>query len=180
MSNTSKADLCAEIAAVCKEQGKPLPEGLETLKQLPLFDLLEELTGKKDPRRPNAGVVRTSSPPPARVSEAPPAPPVAPAPAPAAGDEPPASEADKGGTEDEAPAAPPPAPPAPPPELAAPAPRAARSSATGRYIVAEGKVVHCLKGPIGAFQEIRAMDLSNGEEGLDALFADGTIVAAKR
>jgi hypothetical protein len=167
MSNTSKADLCAEIRKLCAEKGVSVPEGLDELKQLPLFDELEKLTGVKDPRRPGAGgAVRASTPPAAapKVEE----PKV---------EEPKAkeAEADEADEADEAEAE--------EAEAEADEPkaeRAARFSASGRYLVAEGRCVSCLPGMIGAFQEIRALDLGDGEEGLDRLWAEGAIVAAKR
>jgi hypothetical protein len=153
MSNTSKADLCAEIRKLCAEKGVAVPEGLDELKQLPLFDALEKLTGIRDPRRPGGagGAVRVSTPPAAAAPE--------PEPEPKADEPKPTADEVK------------------PDE---PAKAGARVSASGRYIVAAGHSVSCLPGLIGAFQEIRAIDLGDGEEGLDRLWSDGTIVAAKR
>lgn len=148
MSNTSKEVLREEIAKLSKEKGVDLPEGLDDLKQLALFDALEALTGEKDSRRPvglGAGAVRASSPPGAPAPEA-------------------AAAASEAVIEVE--------------EIKSV--KGKSFSASGRYIVAEGLVVHCLKGPVGAFQEIRDIDLGDGEAELDALFAAGTIVAAKR
>jgi hypothetical protein len=169
MSNTSKADLCAEIRKLCAEKGVSVPEGLDELKQLPLFDELEKLTGVKDPRRPGAGGAVRASTPPAAAPKA---------------EEPKAEEPKAEEPKAEEPKADEPKadePKADEPKADEPeAKRPARFSASGRYLVAEGRCVSCLPGMIGAFQEIRALDLGDGEEGLDRLWAEGAIVAAKR
>ena len=180
MSDISKAELRDEIAELCESQDKPLPDNFERLNLVSLFNAFEDLAGSPHPKRPVPGVgaVRASSAPPAPPADEAPAA-VVEAPAPVV-EEPSAPVVE----EPSAPVVEEPSAPAPafafddPP--AAPAPKGARVSASGRYIVAEGHMVVCKKGKIGAFQEIRALDLADGEEGLDALFADGSVVAAKR
>lgn len=167
----TKAELRAELEALYAKEGKPVPEGLTNVQQH--FDALEALTGKPDPRRPpkvaGGGAVRASEPP---VAPAAPA-----APAEALTSDPPApaeleaakadDEAAKGDDETAAPAAP------------EPAPERAKVSPSGRWIVAEGLTVTCAAGKVGAFQEIRAIDVG-GQEALDELIELGTVVPAKR
>jgi hypothetical protein len=161
MSNTSKETLRAEIAKLCAEKGKALPEGLDEMKQIACFDALEALTGVKDQRRPSgppAGAVRANSEaPPAAAAPAAAAPGLALEPAPAADPDSPKSE--------------------PEPEAAAPAPAAEQPQ---RFRVAEGRMIVCVPGPLGAFQEIRAIDLAGGQEELDGLLAAGAVEPVKR
>lgn len=159
MSNTSKESLRAEIAKLCADQGKALPEGLDELK-------LEALTGVKDPRRPGgpaAGAVRANSEPPAApaasTEPAAPAAPTEPPPGPSSGDDEPS--------------------PSDPPK-SEPAVEKPEAEKPKRFRVAEGRMVVCVPGKIGAFQEIRALDLAGGQEELDALLEDGTVEPVKR
>ncbi len=149
----TKAELFAEIEKLAAELGKPVPEGLTNVQQH--FDALEALTGKPDPRRPpkpGAGAVRASEPP---VSSAPPPP------------APPEKDEEEKGPPPEAEREP--APEVPPVKV----------SPSGRWRVAEGKLVVCAAGKVGAFQEIRAVDVG-GQEALDELIASGTVVPVKR
>lgn len=158
----TKAELFAEIQKVAAELGKPVPEGLANVQQH--FDALEALTGKPDPRRPSVGggAVRASQTPPAVSPSVAPSSPLPLAP-----------------VVDETPPAPPspPSPPAPPAE-------GEQVPATWdehqRFRVSEGKLVHCLCGPLGALQEIRAIDLGGGVDELAALLAEGTVEPTDR
>lgn len=44
------------------------------------------------------------------------------------------------------------------------------------YTVAEGKVVTTLRGPLGAFQRVKASDFRHGQKALDELVAAGAVV----
>lgn len=49
------------------------------------------------------------------------------------------------------------------------------SPAATTYLVAEGKMVTTLRGPMGAFQEVYARDFVHGQTDLDELVALGTL-----
>jgi hypothetical protein len=57
-----------------------------------------------------------------------------------------------------------------------PAPVTVPATLGGRYTVAQGCVVHGLRGRIGAFQPIKARDLSGGQDALAELVRSGHVV----
>lgn len=161
----SNRELREGIESLSIELGLSLPDGLQGMNNPRLVETLEALQVRK------AG----GSLPPADGAGQEPLP-LGNAGAPA-GDPPPP---DSTSTPPDA-SEPPPVPPAaPPPPAAKTAPKVQEAEAPKRCHVAEGKSVTTLKGQLGAFQSIRAIDLPGGAEQLEQLVKDGFVTRSDR
>lgn len=158
MSGPSKESLRAEARELAaKLGGAELPADLDAMKQEPLLALVAELAAQLPESDPPAFDVVLE---PVDVVEEP-AP--APAHAPAGAVRKPSPEASLAPAASEAPAAP-----------------KAKQPCPERCRVCEGKMVVCLKGPVGALEHIRDFDLAGGRAELEQLFAAGVVEEAKR